>query len=74
MGGRGGLAPGVTRRPGEYSPYSLGGVPITQGKSTFNYQITVNGTKLTGAEIAAAIKKYDRQRGKTGTGGFVDLG
>jgi hypothetical protein len=74
MGGRGGLAPGVTRRPGEYSPYSLGGIPITQGKSTFNYQITVNGTKLTGAEIAAAIKKYDRQRGKTGTGGFVDLG
>jgi hypothetical protein len=58
--------------------FKLGGVPInaqpkiTQTKDTYN--ITVNGTQLTGEQIAAAIKKYNRQRGKTGTGGFVDLG
>jgi len=71
--------PGILPTRPTYTPYSIGGVPIRSGAPKVNqtndtYNITVNGTKLTGAEIAAAIKKYNRQQGKTGTGGFVDLG
>lgn len=38
------------------------------------YNITLTNPKLTPDQIVAAIKKYNRQRGKSGTGGFVDLG
>lgn len=64
---------------GGASGVARGGVPNLGGGnmstvSNNTYNIKIDNPRLTGAEIAAAIKKYNRQQGKTGTGGFVDLG